>query len=135
MERAGNGWLIESLRDNRRVAKMYDDAAMRYFREAFEDAILRLPGVTPRKMFGSPCYMAAEALFAFLVTGGVVLTRLSEETRRRLVGGEAAGVSAKVFISGTKPMKNWLEIAIEGDDVQDAILALARESYENALAG
>lgn len=122
------------MRDNRGVPKMYDEAEMRYFREAFEDAILRLPGVTPRKMFGSPCYMAADALFAFLVTGGVVLTRLADDTRRRLTGGEIAGISARVFVSGTKPMKKWLEIDISGDEMPEALLALARESYENALS-
>lgn len=114
---------------------MYDETEMRYFREAFEDAILRLPGVTPRKMFGSPCYMAADALFAFLVTGGLVLTRLSEETRRRLAGGEIEGVSARVFVSGTKPMKTWLEIETCGDEMPDVLLTLARESYDNALSG
>ena len=106
---------------------------MRYFREAFEDAVLRLPGVTPRKMFGSPCYMAADALFAFLVTGGVVLTRLPEAARARLLAGEIAGLDASVFVSGTKPMPKWVRIGVEGDEVSKRLLALVRECYDAAL--
>jgi len=56
--------------------KYYDESMMRELGESLEAVVLGWPGVTTKKLFGCPCYLVDKSMFALLVTGGVVLTRL-----------------------------------------------------------
>jgi hypothetical protein len=109
---------------------MYDKNAMEDFREAFEERILRFPLVTPKFMFGSPCYLAADSLFAFLVTEGVVLTCLDEPMRNRA----CAELDARAFESGGKTMRTWMQARAESESDVDRIMPFVQASYEAALA-
>jgi len=59
--------------------KYYEEAQMKDVRSTLEEAILAWPHVSTKKMFGCPSYSVKGRLFAFLVTKGVVLTRLHGE--------------------------------------------------------
>ena len=112
------------------MTKMYDDKEMNDLRAAFEDRVLRFPLVTMKRMFGSPCYLAADSLFAFLVTEGVVLTCLDEPMRDRA----RAELDARAFESGGKTMRTWMLVPAENETDLDRIMPYAHASYEAALA-
>jgi hypothetical protein len=62
----------------------YNEEKMQNLRLRIEEEILKWPNVTTKKMYGCPCYKNKEKLFAFLVTDGVVLTKMSEHDRIKL---------------------------------------------------
>jgi len=62
----------------------YNEAKMHNLRLKIEKEILSWPNVTTKKMYGCPCYKNKEKLFAFLVTDGVVLTKVSEQDKIQL---------------------------------------------------
>ena len=62
----------------------YNEEKMQNIRLEIEKEILSWPNVTTRKMYGCPCYKYKDKLFAFLVTGGVVLTKVSEKDKIKL---------------------------------------------------
>jgi hypothetical protein len=111
------------------VGKTYDDSEMRDVRAAFEDIVLRFPLVSTKFMFGSPCYLAADSLFAFLVKGGVVLTCLDEALRKELV----ERFDGRAFVSGGKTMSKWIQVGVAGESDFDAIVEYIQASYEAAL--
>lgn len=102
---------------------------MRDLRAAFEDIVLRFPLVSTKFMFGSPCYMAADSLFAFLVGDGVVLTCLDEVKRSELI----ARFDARPFVSGGKTMSKWILVGVSGEADFDAMVEYVQASYEAAL--
>ncbi|MEP0813271.1 MAG: hypothetical protein HRF49_01220 [bacterium] len=108
---------------------MYDESAMRDICAAFEGAVLRWPLADTRKMFGCPCYLAADKMFAFLVTGGVVLTCTNPEMRERL----AAKFGARPFSSGGKKIGGWMECPVSGEGDLEKLLPFALESFNAAL--
>ena len=57
--------------------KYYDEEKMHDIRLKIDKEVLSWSNVTTKKMFGCPCYKYKDKLFAFLVTEGVVLTKLS----------------------------------------------------------
>ena len=56
----------------------YNEEKMHDFRLRLEKEIMSWPGVTTKKMYGCPCYKYKDKLFAFMVTDGVVLMKVSE---------------------------------------------------------
>ena len=108
---------------------MYDDAAMRDLRAMFEDIVLPWPLVTTKRMFGSPCYLAAERLFAFQVSDGCVLTRLPETKAAELSGR----MQVKPFLSKGKKIGRWVEVSIAGEEELAILVPYIMESYEEAL--
>ena len=56
--------------------KYYNEEKMKNFRLIIEKEILSWPNVTAKKMYGCPCYKYKEKLFAFIVTDGIVLTKV-----------------------------------------------------------
>jgi hypothetical protein len=62
----------------------YNEEKMHNLRLRIEEEILNWPNVTTKKMYGCPCYKNKEKLFAFLVTDGVVLTKVSDQDKIKL---------------------------------------------------
>ena len=62
----------------------YSEEKMQNLRLRLEKEILNWPNVTTKKMYGCPCYKNNEKLFAFLVTDGVVLTKVSQQDKIEL---------------------------------------------------
>jgi hypothetical protein len=80
-------------------------------------------------MFGCPCYKADEKLFAFLVTDGVVLTRLSEDER-----ADAYRLPrAKSFESDQRVMKKWIQLSVKDISMLKEVMPWVMKSYQNAL--
>ncbi|MEE9592131.1 MAG: hypothetical protein V3W28_00945 [Thermoplasmata archaeon] len=111
--------------------KLYSEEAAGRVRLRFEREVLGWPEVTTKKMFGSPGYQAAGNLFAFLVTQGVVLTKLSPETQATL----RAKHPTEAFGTGDRVVKKWgIALTNEGTD-WDGLIPFVKESYQAALKG
>jgi hypothetical protein len=109
---------------------------MRYYSEEetgglrleLEQAVLRWRGVGTKRMFGCPCYHADGNLFAFLVTDGIVVTRLSEADRATLSRWPGTGS----FQAGKKTVRGWTRIPIEDKRALDRVMPFVRRSYRAA---
>ena len=111
--------------------KYYSEEETKDLRIAFEDKILRWAKVTKTKMFGCPCYKADEKLFTFLVTKGVVITRLDENDREAI----SSQYQTTPFQAGKKTAKNWIRIPIESKSDVDKVMNFVKKSYENVTQG
>ena len=109
--------------------KYYSEEETIEIRLALEAEILKWYKVDFKKMFGCPCYMANGRLFVFLVTKGIVITRLSETDRANL----SINNLTTSFRAGDKDMKNWLQISLSKPKELLSIVPFVRKSYEEAL--
>lgn len=76
---------------------------------AIHAAILALPGVTPKKLFGAQAFFLGSRMFAFLVEGAVVLKLPAGERRAALEQGHG-----RPFLVGAHvPFGRWLEVSLE----------------------
>jgi hypothetical protein len=81
-------------------------------------------------MFGCPCYQANGKLFALVVKGGIVLTRLSDADRALLIH-QLVGAP---FQPDQKTVQAWLQITVQNKVELKPFLAYIRKSYDAALA-
>ena len=103
---------------------------MKETREILESEVLHKPEVTTKRMFGCPCYKVKNALFGFLVTKGLVLTKLPDADRE-----EALKIpGADFFKPGTRVMRKWVQIPLKGPEALPEVIALLWKSYEHAKA-
>ncbi len=110
--------------------KLYSEDQMKAVREKFETEILQHPDVATKKMFGCPSYTAKGTLFAFLVTNGIVLTKLSEDERT-----EALSIpGGMLFEHNERVMKKWVRVPITDQSNMEEVMGLAIRSYEKALS-
>ncbi|MBN1261833.1 MAG: hypothetical protein JXB35_14240 [Anaerolineae bacterium] len=107
----------------------YVEEEMTQLRQLFEDEVLRWPEVTTRKMFGCPSYQVKDRLFAFLVTGGVVITNLVKNDRDRL----AESYTVAEFKAGERVVKYWVQVEISDRRALGFVLPYVRKSYETAI--
>ncbi len=108
--------------------KFYDEEQMRGLRETFEKSVLKWPGVVPREMMGCLCYFRAKKFFAFLVTKGIVITKLTEDERSKL--SERAG--SKPFEMTGRISSKWIQIPLRGSQDLEQLLPFVKKSYEAA---
>ncbi len=59
--------------------KYFDPGKMGQIRDELEEEILQWPGVSSREMMGCLCYLHGRNIIAFLVTDGIVISKLSEQ--------------------------------------------------------
>ncbi len=64
-----------------------------------------------------------------MVTGGIILTRLSEEEKMRLLKDSRAGY----FEGHGRTMKNWILISFHDPSEFEGYLPYIQSSYEGAL--
>ena len=102
---------------------------MKSIREGFEEKVLSWSKITTRKMFGCPCYKANDKLFAFLVTGGIVLTKISESERDKI----SKRYSTTPFQAGKKTMNAWVQIPVNEVEDLSELMPYVRKSYKAAL--
>ena len=107
----------------------YNEEKMQNFRLKIEKEILSWPDVITKKMYGCPCYKYKDKLFAFLVTGGVVLTKVSEKDKMKLL----KEFKIKPFQAATRTMKNWPQIPIDESSDPEKIIPFIKNIY-NQLA-
>ena len=111
------------------LMKYYIEEEMQEIRTALEDEVLTWSNVTTKKMFGCPCYKANNKLFTFLVTGGVVLTKLSEADRESLY----SSFKTSPFQAGKKTVNNWPQITIKDRSELSKIIPFVEKSYNTAM--
>ncbi len=109
--------------------KLYAKEGARHMRLRFEEEVLGWPEVTTKKMFGSPGYQAAGTLFAFLLTQGLVLTKLAPETHEAI----KAAHPTEPFGTGDRVVKKWVFVLADTATDWDGLRPFVRESYEAAL--
>ncbi len=108
--------------------KFYRDATMRGVRESLEATVLAWPDVARKEMMGCLCYFRGKKFFAFLVTGGLVITKLPEADRAAL----AKRPGAKPFTMSGRTSTKWVVLpAAKPADVK-ALLPHVRTSYDAA---
>jgi hypothetical protein len=93
-----------------------------------EKIVLAWPGVTKKMMFGSPAYIIGKTYFAMLVTGGIILTRLTEPEKERLLKDPGVGY----FEGHGRVMKKWVRIPVSSQSDIDSYIPSIRSSYETA---
>jgi TfoX/Sxy family transcriptional regulator of competence genes len=108
--------------------KYYAEPEMKSVRVAFEKKVLSWPQVTSKFMFGCPCYLAQGKMFAILVTGGVVITKLDAAGRKAV----AEQLSAAPFAPQGMPMKSWVRVPLREAGPLKRILPWVEKSYEAA---
>ena len=112
------------------VLKYYDERKMRDVREALKKEVLTWPGVTRKEMMGCLCYFRGKKFFAFLVTDGVVLTKLSEVDRARL----SSQVESKPFEMAGRTASVWIQVQAKRPEHLQRVLPYVRKSYRAASA-
>src|SRR3972149_5258347 len=88
--------------------KFYRDATMRAAREALEATVLGWPGVARRGWMGGLVYFRGKRFFAFLVTGGLVITKLPDADRAAL----AKRRGAKPFAMSGRTSSKWVQLLV-----------------------
>jgi hypothetical protein len=111
------------------IMPYYSEVETRELRRTVEDTVLPWPGVMKKMMFGSPSYCVGKTLFAILVTGGIILTRLSEEEKRELLKDPHAGY----FEGHGRVVKKWIVISLSDPSELEHYLPYLRSSYAAAL--
>ncbi len=109
--------------------KYYSEEETKDLRLAFEEKVLTWEKVSTKKMFGCPCYLANDKLFAFLVTKGVVITQLNQNEREEL----SSQHQTTFFQAGKKIVQNWIVFSIKNKRELDQIIPFVKKSYEYAL--
>jgi len=109
--------------------KFYDEETMQEIRKELEGKILQWQGVKPKEMMGCLTYFCGKKFFAFLVTNGIVLTKLSEDHRLTLsknMGGEP-------FEMASKTVKTWIKVPLKKPKDVKLVLPFVKKSYDGAL--
>ncbi len=106
----------------------YDESKAGDLRKAFEEIVSSWSGVAAKKMFGAPSYTANGTLFAIVVTGGLILTRLGEDEKAALLKDP----SVEYFTGHGRTIRKWLHIAIRNPADIDLYRPFIEASYRAA---
>jgi hypothetical protein len=106
----------------------YNEEKMHHLRLRIEGEILNWPNVTTKKMYGCPCYKNNEKLFAFLVTDGVVLTKVSEQEKMEL----SKEFEITPFQAGNRTINKWPQIRVDATTNLKKIVPLIKTSYDQS---
>ncbi len=107
--------------------RYYDEEKMQDVKIKLEKNILTWEDVITKKMFGCPCYKAKDKLFAFIVTDGVVITKLNEDDKTLL----SRKFNISPFVAGKKVVQKWIKISVKDSDDIKKILPYIRKSYKH----
>lgn len=110
--------------------KYYDEERMSEVRVKLESDILKWPGVASKEMMGCLCYFRGKKFFAFLITNGIVITKLMTEDRATL----SQTVKSKPFEMAGKTASSWVELALKRPADLRPLMPYIRKSYEAASA-
>lgn len=105
--------------------KYYDTEKMREIQDELDKEILKWPGVSSREMMGCLCYLQGKNMLAFLVTDGIVISKLSEQEQNDL-----SKLSKMMdFKMGGKPFRKpaW---ELKTRDNLRTILPFLKKSYQ-----
>ncbi len=108
--------------------KFYDEHRMAGIREQLEKSVLRWPGVSSKEMMGCLCYFRGSKFFAFLVTGGMVITKLPEDGRMVLL----ERLRGEAFEMACRTVKTWVKVPLDKPSDVRAVLPYVKKSYQAA---
>ncbi len=108
--------------------KYYDEARMRDIRRRLEGEILKWPGAESKEMMGCLCYFRGKKFFAFLITNGIVITKLGKEDR----SGLAARPGSKPFEMAGRTASSWIQLPLKNARDLAPLLPYIRRSYDAA---
>ncbi len=108
--------------------KFYDEHRMADIRERLEKSILQWPAVTSKEMMGCLCDFRGSRFFAFLVTRGIVITKLPEDGRRVLL----ERMNGEAFEMGGRTVKTWIRVPVSKPSDVSLILPYVKKSYQAA---
>ncbi|MFC4358190.1 TfoX/Sxy family protein [Halobium salinum] len=97
-------------------------------RDAVAAAVAEWPGVTTKRTFGCPAFLARGEVFALVSEQGLTLTRLDADDRRLL----AETRDARPFRASGLEFGRWVTVPVESGDLE-GIQVLLRASYEATL--
>jgi hypothetical protein len=110
--------------------KYFDTEKMGQIRDELEKEILRWPGVSSREMMGCLCYLHDRNMIAFLVTDGIVISKLSEQEQKDL-----SKLSNQMsFKMGGKTIRKPVWQLRTRENLQ-TILPFLKKSYQTTLIG
>lgn len=101
---------------------------MRTVRLKLESEILKWPGVASKEMMGCLCYFRGKRFFAFLITDGIVITKLATEDRAAL----SKTAKSKPFEMAGKTASSWAQLALKGPAELRPLMPYIRKSYDAA---
>jgi hypothetical protein len=101
---------------------------MRDVRKTLEAEVLTWPEVESREMMGCLCYFRGKRFFAFLITNGLVITKLGKDDRSKL----AARPGSKPFEMSGRTASTWIQLPLKKPGDLLPILPYIRRSYEAA---
>ena len=105
--------------------KYFDTEKMGPIRNELEKEILEWPGVSSREMMGCLCYLHGKNMLAFLVTDGIVISKLSEQDEKDL-----SKLSKKMsFKMGGKAMRKPVWELKTRDNLR-TVLPFLKKSYQ-----
>jgi hypothetical protein len=105
--------------------KYFDAEKMGQIRNDLEKKILQWPGVSSREMMGCLCYLHGKNMIAFLVTDGIVISKLSEQDEKDL---SKLSKKASLRMGGKTMRKPVWELKTR--DHLRTILPFLRKSYQ-----
>ena len=108
--------------------KYYDEEQMGGVRETLEEEIMKWPGVASKQMMGCLCYFRGKKFFAFLVTNGIVITKLAKEDRSKL----SKRIDSRPFELAGRTASTWIQLTLEKPVDLKPLLPYIRKSYEAA---
>ncbi len=106
--------------------KFYDEAQMKPIREMFEKNVMGRPGVERKEMMGCLCYFRGRKFFAFLVTKGIVVTKLSQDERATL----PERLEPRPFEMSGRTSRTWVRVTVRKPEDLQPLLPYVRKSYE-----
>ena len=108
--------------------KYFDKEKMGQIRDELEKEILQWPGVSTREMMGCLCYLHDKNMIAFLVTDGIVMSKLTEQEKKDL-----SKVSKQIsFKMGGKTIRKPVWELRTRDNLR-TILPFLKKSYQATL--
>jgi hypothetical protein len=106
--------------------KYFDEEKMAGIQKAFDSEVLKWKGVVSRPMMGCQCYFRGRKFICFLVTDGIVLTKLSDndqDTVKTKFGG-------KPFeMAGQKKGRLWVTPLKTTEDLKQ-VMPFVKKRYE-----
>src|SRR3989304_6911068 len=97
-------------------------------RERLEADVLAWPDVTAKGMMGCLVYFRGKKFFAFLVTGGLVITKLPDADRAAL----AKRPGARPFEMSGRTSSKWVQLPVTKPADVKPLVSYVRTSYDAA---
>jgi len=108
--------------------KFYDEKKMKDVRRTLEREMLKWPGVAGKEMMGCLCYVRGTKFFVFLVTDGIVITKLTKEERAEISGR----MESKPFAMAGRIASSWIQLPVKTPASLRPLMPYIRRSYEAA---